>query len=215
MAIDTVSDVFAFVAQNAEFTNAVILADTDVPEIRPDERDAIRAAVDHVRESYVRLLNQCREDMYQRANDDPALRATMERNWNRDASIWERGWIDLPLLIEASYVERAYFWIGEVPERKGALSLVGELWVQARRRERLRELGNIERSKQNPPSRVMLTEDDERLRFIGDELRIGAKFADLARPMVDALWPLAVDLRASLQGQSQQLRDAQQLAPGV
>jgi hypothetical protein len=164
-----------------------------VPEIHPEEQDAIAAVMDHLRASYVGLLKQCRNDMCQRAIDEPDLHATMKQNWNRDDSIWKRGYIDLPLLIESSYVERAYFWIDEVPERKGTWSLVGDLSVQARRRQPLLELG------ENPPSPVMLTEDG-RLRVIVD-LHEGAKFEDLAKLLVDPLWPLAISLREALRPQ--------------
>jgi hypothetical protein len=188
MTLETVSDIFAFVCKNADFTNSILFAETEVPEIRPEERDAIGSVERHLRESYVGLLNACRDDMYARADDE--LKATMGRNWNRDDSIWERGRVELPLLIESSYVEIAYAWIGEEETRLGQLSLVSEIWVQKRRRG---ALCDVESRLVNP---VVIT-PDKKLRVIAD-ITEGARFQELARSVVAPLWPFAIDVRSAL-----------------
>ena len=101
----SVSKIFAFVCDNAEFTNSIVFADSEVPEIRPEERSAIASVERHLRDSYVSLLSACRDAFYERAGTE--LQKTMGKNWNRDDSIWERGRVELPMLIESSYVEVA------------------------------------------------------------------------------------------------------------
>jgi|GEM_PF-6692805 len=188
MTLETVSDIFAFVCNNAEFTNSVLFAESEVPEIRQDERDAIRSVERHLRESYIALLNACRDDMFERA--DGELKATMRRNWNRDDSIWERRRVELPLLIESSYVEIAYAWVGNEPTKPGRLSLVSEIWVQTRRRDAL--VGVDTRL----VPQVVITPDKE-LRVIA-KITEGARFKDMARSVIDPLWPFAIDVRANL-----------------
>jgi hypothetical protein len=190
MTLDTVSDILAFVCANSEFTKSILFAEEEVPEIREAERSAIAAVQDHVRQSYLGLLGACRAEMVARATSDHELSSTMNRNWNRDDSVWRRRRVELPLLIQASYVEVAYFWIDEEPTKKGGLCLVGELWVQARRRGALEEVA----MGAAPP--VFLT-PGKNLRIVR-EISAGTKFAELAREVVEPLWPLAVDIRARL-----------------
>src|SRR5262249_18520904 len=76
---DRVSDVLAFVAKHAEFTNTILFAKDVVPEIRQDETKAIAAVMGHVKSSYVALLSRCRDDLTAHAHGDASLRATMER----------------------------------------------------------------------------------------------------------------------------------------
>ena len=190
-ALDRVSDVFAFVAKHAEFTTGILFAEDEVPEIRPEEREAIRAVMDHVRASYVGLLQRCRDDMVARAKGDDAFVATMERNWNRDDSIWEHGRVDVPLLIGASYVEVAYFWIDRESHRPGVLNLVGEIWTQTRKRDALRRVA----SKCKEP---LFVSSSGNLRVLAPELKEDTLFADLSRALVDTLWGPVVDIRADL-----------------
>jgi len=191
MTVEVVTDVFEFVAAKAEFTKSILFAHSEVPEIRDDEREAIAAVLAHVEASYLGILNTCRDNMFNRA--DAELQATMKRNWNRDTSIWARGRVELPLLIQASYVAVAYFWIDDEPSRPGCLSLVGELWAQARKREPLLKL---------PAKAPVFFTPGENLRVLASELKTGKRFTDLAEEVVDPLWPLAVDLRAALLDQA-------------
>jgi len=190
-APDKVSDVFAFVAKHAEFTTGILFAKDEVPEIRPEEREAIGAVIGHVQASYVALLSRCRDDILARAQGDDAFVATIERNWNRDDSLWDRGRVDVPLLIEASYVDVAYFWIDQESHRPGVLNLVGEIWTQARRRDALRRVA----AQCKEPLFMSSTGN---LRMLAPELKEGALFADLSRTLVDALWPRLVDIRTAL-----------------
>ena len=142
MTIDRVSDVFAFVAKNAALTKAILLTEDEVPEILPEERKAIAAVLSHVRDSYVDLLEKCRDVWYARSDGDPDLRKVMETNWNRPSSIAQRRMVEQPLVVKSSYVAVAYFWIDEVSHRPGELTLVGELTTQVRKRDALRAVGS-------------------------------------------------------------------------
>lgn len=186
--VAAVSDIFSFVCKHAEFTKSILFAETEITEIRPEERKAIAAVSEHVRQSYVALLEACRDDMYRRA--DAELQATMGRNWNRPDSIWTRARVELPLLIESSYVLVAYFWIDEEPTSKDRLSLVGGLWAQKRRRALL-----LEAASRAAPTIYLA--DGQNPRVIEDIVE-GQEFADLARRIVSPLWPVAVDARAAL-----------------
>lgn len=185
MSVDPVSDVFAFVCQHADFSNSILFSETDVPEIEADERDAIAKVGSHIEKSYVTLLKKCRENMFERA--DAAWQATMQQNWNRDRSIWDRGRAELPLF--PKYVAVAYFWIGEEPSRPGHLSLVGELCTQVRRQSALAKLSAV------PPVFVAPSGNLRVVQAIAE----GVRYAELATAIVDPLWPLAVQLRSILQ----------------
>jgi hypothetical protein len=191
--IAQISDVVAFAASNAAFTDLILFSETEVPEVRPEQRPAIEAVREHVLDTFVALLEACRDDMLARAID-PVLKATMERNWNRPSSIRDRKRVELSMLTAASNVEMIYFWIDEEPTRAGRLSLVGEVWVQARRRDPLLEVAG------RSLPRVILT-PDENLRVLGNDLVEGAELAALARDLVDVLWTPAIDVREGLLAQ--------------
>jgi hypothetical protein len=191
MSIETVSDVVAFVTRNAEFTNSILFADSEVPEIEPDERDAIAAVLDHVRLSFVGILTACRHQMFRKIVDWD-FECTAERNWNRDSSIWTRKKVELPLVIDASYVAVAYFWIGDDElAPTGRLSLSGELWCQVRKQAALQQMAST-------VTEPVFLSRKSTLQVRPIEITEGESFAALANSVVEPLWPLAVDLRAAL-----------------
>jgi hypothetical protein len=88
-------------------------------------------------------------------------------------------------------VEIAYAWIGEEPTKPGRLSLVSEIWVQTRRRDDA--MRDIELRLASP----LVMTPDRKLRVIA-EIVEGARFQDMARTVIDPLWPFAIDVRSAL-----------------
>jgi hypothetical protein len=193
MAITDVSEAFAFVARHGEFTKAILFAEDEVPEIQPQEREAIQAVYGHARDSYVGLLGCCRDILHERG--DSGFQKVMERNWNRASSLWDRAYVEVPLHIESAYVFACYFYINEEPSRPGVLSLYGDLWMQTRRSAPLFERG----AQAGPP----LIQTTTGYRVLAPELTQGLRFEDLATNLVEVLWPVIVDVRARLLSEGQ------------
>lgn len=189
MAVDRVSDVFAYVCAHAELTHEILLSQDEPPELTESERGAVADVLGHVRESWIGALSACRDDLWERA--DTELRTTLEKNWNRDDSIWSRRRVEIPLLIRSTYVEAAYIWLDEEDSRKGQLSLVGEIGVQARLRQKL-----LEALPDPLPGGVVLS-DETNLRVVVP-IEEGRTFKELAKSVVEPLWPLALAVRAAL-----------------
>lgn len=82
MSVETVSDVFAFILEQGDLTDTVLFSEQEIPELKPEERGAIEAVSQHVKESYVGLLFACREALLATAAGWPN-RPMLEKNKSR------------------------------------------------------------------------------------------------------------------------------------
>jgi hypothetical protein len=135
MSITKVSDVFAFILENGEFTDTILYAKDEIPELKPEERAAADAVLKHIEPCYVALLSACRRAFLDGARGTAldANRKVLERNESRPATIWSRGTVEVPLLIGSSWVAWVTFGLWSTTDPGRPIKLGGHITTQKRR----------------------------------------------------------------------------------
>lgn len=184
MTIDTVSDVFAFVLTEGQFSKSILFAKDMPEELTPEEKKAIEAVLGHVRASYIALLSTCRQTVLTLATD-PKTRSTLESSWNRDNTIWERRTVHLPLVLKKSWF--AWLTIGlwsRRQEPKETIALHAHLGVHERHIDALAQAAKDH-------SKIQLSPDGTTAMVTPLQPKQGDHFGDLAKQLVSELWPVA------------------------
>jgi hypothetical protein len=185
VSIEVVSKAFAFVLENGELTESILFATEEIPELKPEEREAIELVTPHVRDSYVDLLLACRQAFLSAAGD-AKNRATLEKNKSRRDTIWERTSTDVPLLIRNAWEAWVTFALWKTAEDGNPIKLFANIRTQRRHfpllstfaQERNLDLRNAECSCRL--GRILPKEGDS--------------FAKLASQLAAEAWPIASEL---------------------
>jgi hypothetical protein len=192
MSITKVSDAFAFVLEQGEFTETILFAKDEIPELKADERDAVAAVLKHVEASYVSLLSECRQaflDLAQGTALD-ANRKILESNESRPSTIWNRGAVQVPLLIGNSWVAWVGFGLWPTSEKGRPIKLGGHITTQ---KKRFAELAEVLRQRKVEVRPVWSGHGVEPV--LPKE---GETFRTLAEEMAKRTVPIAADLYAAL-----------------
>ena len=185
MSIEVVSKAFAFVLENGELTESILFATEEIPELKPEEREAIELVTPHIKDSYVDLLLACRKAFLDAAGD-AKNRATLERNKNRPDTIWERTATDLPLLIRNAWEAWVVFALWRTSEDGNPIKLFANIRTQRRHFPLLSALA------QEKKLDIRNAECSCRLgRILPKE---GDSFAKLASDLAAVAWPVASEL---------------------
>jgi hypothetical protein len=188
-----VTDVFAFVLANGEFTETILFAEGDeIEQLKPDERAAADAVLKHVEASHVGLLSECRQAFLDAAKGTAldTARKTLEANKSRPATIWDRGMTQVPLLIVKSWVACVNFGLWPTQEEGRPIKLGGHIWTQQRH---LAELMRVVEARAIPFRAVSGGHGVEPI--LPKE---GQSFRELAEEMARRTVPIAADLYADL-----------------
>jgi hypothetical protein len=194
--ITRVSDVFAFVLENGEFTEAILFAEGDeIEELKPEERAAADAVLRHVDASYVGLLTECRQAFLDAAKGSAldANRKTLEANKSRPSTIWDRGMTQVPLLIEKSWTAWVSFVLLPSADDGRPIKLGGHITTQRRRYPLLQRVLDAHGIKLRPVWSGHGVEP-----VLPKE---GQSFRDLAEEMARRTVPIAIDLYVALTAQ--------------
>ena len=135
MTITKVSDAFAYILEHGEFTETILFAEKEIPELKAAEREAVAAVFKHVEASYVGLLSECRQAFLDLAKGTglDTNRKTLESNESRPPTIWKRGSVQVPLLIGSSWVAWVAFGLWPTSEKDRPIKLGGHITTQKRR----------------------------------------------------------------------------------
>ena len=191
--ITKVSDVFAFVLENGEFTETILFAEGDeIEELKPEERAAADAVLRHTEASYVGLLSECRQAFLDMAKGSPldANRRTLEANKSRPSTIWDRGMTQVPLLVGKSWTAWVNLVLWSTSEAGRPIKLGAHITTQKRR---------------YPALQAVLQARDVKLRPVWSghgvepiSPREGQSFREIAEEMARRTVPIAADLYVAL-----------------
>lgn len=189
MTVSEASEILEFVLQNAEFTDAILFSTDAVPELTEEESTAVNSVLDHVRASYIGLLMACRDALLAQAGADVGIMAS---TGNRPDTIWERGMVQVPLIIRKSWVAWVSFglWTNaeEAPSR---VRLFADVTTQKRHRPALlKVLAGLGVA----PKMVRSAH-----RLMAPPIARGSRFADVASQFAVEVWPIAKALRTKLE----------------
>ena len=194
MTITKVSDVFGYVLEHGEFTETILFAEEEIPELKAEEREAVSAVLKHVEASYVGLLAECRQAFLDLAKGTglDANRKTLESNESRPATIWKRGNIQVPLLIGSSWVAWVTFGLWPTSESGRPIKLGGHITTQ---KKRFAELVEVLRERK-PKVELRPVWSGHAVESILP--KEGDAFRAIAEEMARRTVPIAVDLFAAL-----------------
>ncbi len=193
--ITKITDVFAFVLANGEFTETILFAEGDeIEQLKPEERAAADAVLKHVEASYIALLSECRQAFLDAARGTAldGNRKTLEANKSRPGTIWDRGMTQVPLLVAKSWIAWVNFGLWATQDEGQPIKLGGHISTQ---RRRVAELQDVLAARGIPFRLVwgghgvepILPKEGQSLREVAEEM---------ARRTV----PIAADLYAKLNG---------------
>jgi hypothetical protein len=130
--IEKVTDAFAFILENGEFTETILFADDEIEELKPDERAAIKAVLVHVEACYVDLLSECRRAFLECAKGSPlaAIQKTLSKNESQPQTIWKRAMVHVPLVIRSSWVAWVSFGLWPNSDPKQSIRLGAHITTQ-------------------------------------------------------------------------------------
>ncbi len=191
--ITKVTDVFAFVLANGEFTDTILFAEGDeIEQLKPEERAAAEAVLKHVEASYIALLSECRQAFLDAAKGTAldANRKTLEANKSRPGTIWDSGMTQVPLLVAKSWVAWVNFGLWTTQDEGQPIKLSGLISTQQRR---LAELQSVVVARGGPFRHVR---DGHAVEPILP--KEGQSFREIADDMARRTVPIAADLYAKL-----------------
>jgi len=187
MSVDAVSKVFEFVLANGEFTESVLFSTEEIPELKQEEREAIKVVTPHIRDSYVDLLTSCRQAFLDAAGATAKNRSTMERNENRPDTIWERTYTEIPLVIRSAWEARVQFGLWSCTSESGRpIKLFANIHTQARHFSILRALAQERKLDLRPAERSC--------RMGRIALAEGDSFAKVSSDLATQVWPVTSEL---------------------
>lgn len=177
MSISKVTDTFAFVLENGEFTESILYSEDEIEQLKPEEKRAIDVVLKHVEASYVALLSECRRAFSDLARTTPldANRATLQLNQSRSNTLWKRGMTHIPLLIQRSWVAWVSFGLWATSEAGRPIKLGAHIGTQARVFQELEEALRARGAALNAIANAhavegILPKEGQTFRELGDEI---------------------------------------------
>lgn len=134
MSVESVTETFAFVLKNGEFTESILFAEEEIEELKPEERAAIESVQKHVQACYVGLLSECRLAFLDAAGASPlqANRKVLEQNKSRPSTLWNRGMTHVPIVIRSSWVAWTTFGLWHTSNPDRAIEISAHVTTQNR-----------------------------------------------------------------------------------
>ena len=176
---DAISDVAAFVIRNGAMAEALLFGD-EIPGLTVTERDALNRVESHLEQTWVGLLDACREALWVQAKGH-RLRRMMGRSRNRKSTIWNNEEVACPLVLRTSWEASCGISL-KVWEGDPRFILRTWCWTQARHRQTARDATRgVEGVRWNGSSHWSVVQVPAE----------GDRYADLAEKAAANLWEYA------------------------
>lgn len=178
-----VSDVAAFVMDNGALAEELLFGDTELPGLSKAEHAAIERVEDHLEHTWLGILCASREAVWSMAGGRSKLGKALRTRKRRDATIWKRDGVEMPLVVDPSW--RATCGVSlEVWAPNPRYALRAWVWTQAGFRDAARDA-----TRGIPKLKVHGNGPLQWLDF--GTPKAGDRYEDLARTAAEGLWSLA------------------------